>query len=154
MAIASARPFYPILFFDALRVRVKQGGWVFDKCIYLALVVNQNGLKELLGMWAAQTEGTKFWLAVMIELKQRGVKDILITCVDGLKGLPEAIESVFSKTQVQLSIIYQVRNSLAFVSYKHRKAVAKNLKAVYAAPTLAEAEARLDEWTKNGVRAT
>jgi putative transposase len=120
--------FYPILFFDALRVHVKQNGRVFDKSIYVALGVNRHGLKEILGLWAAQTEGAKFWLSVMTELANRGLKDVLIACVDGLKGLPEAIESVFAKTQVQLCIVHQVRNSLAFVSYKDRKEVAGDLR--------------------------
>jgi putative transposase len=138
--------FYPILFFDALRVHVKQDGRVFDKSIYVALGVNRYGLKEILGLWAAQSEGAKFWLAVMTELQHRGVKEVLIACVDGLKGLPEAIESVFAKTQVQLCIVHQMRNSLAFVSYKDRKAVAQDLKAIYAAATLAEAETKLEEF--------
>jgi putative transposase len=138
--------FYPILFFDALRVHVKQDGRVFDKSIYVALGVNRYGLKEILGLWAAQTEGAKFWLSVMTELHNRGLKDVLIACVDGLKGLPEAIESVFAKTQVQLCLVHQVRNSLAFVSYKDRKAVAADLKAIYTAATLGEAEAELDEF--------
>jgi putative transposase len=138
--------FYPILFFDALRVHVKQDGRVFDKSIYVALGVNRFGLKEILGLWAAQTEGAKFWLSVMTELHNRGLKDVLIACVDGLKGLPEAIESVFAKTQVQLCIVHQVRNSLAFVSYKDRKAVAADLKAIYTAATLGEAEVKLDEF--------
>jgi putative transposase len=137
--------FYPILLFDALRVHVKQDGRVFDKSIYVVLGVNRYGLKEVLGLWAAQTEGAKFWLSVMTELHNRGLKDVLIACVDGLKGLPEAIESVFTKTQVQLCVIHQVRNSLAFVSYKDRKEVAADLKAIYSAATLAEAEVRLDE---------
>lgn len=138
--------FYPILFFDALRVHVKQDGRVFDKSIYVALGVNRYGLKEILGLWAAQTEGAKFWLSVMTELHNRGLKDVLIACVDGLKGLPEAIESVFAKTQVQLCLVHQVRNSLAFVSYKDRKAVAADLKAIYAAATLGEAEVKLDDF--------
>ena len=138
--------FYPILFFDALRVHVKQDGRVFNKSIYVALGVNRFGLKEVLGLWAAQSEGAKFWLSVMTELHNRGVKDLLIACVDGLKGLPEAIESVFAKTQVQLCIVHQVRNSLAFVSYKDRKAVALDLKAIYTAATLSEAEVKLDEF--------
>jgi putative transposase len=138
--------FYPILFFDALRVHVKQDGRVFDKSIYVALGVNRYGLKEILGLWAAQTEGAKFWLSVMTELHNRGLKDVFIACVDGLKGLPEAIESVFAKTQVQLCLVHQVRNSLAFVSYKDRKAVAADLKAIYAAATLGEAEVKLDEF--------
>ena len=138
--------FYPILFFDALRVHVKQDGRVFDKSIYVALGVNRRGFKEILGLWSAQTEGAKFWLSVMNELHNRGLKDVLIACVDGLKGLPEAIESVFAKTQIQLCIVHQVRNSLAFVSYKDRKEVAAGLKAIYAAATLAEAEVQLEEF--------
>ena len=122
---------YPILYLDALVVKVKDQGRVSNKAIYLAIGINCSGLKEVLGMWASETEGAKFWLSIITELKNRGLKDIFIACVDGLKGFPEAIEAVFPKTQVQLCLVHLMRNSLAYVSYKDRKAVAMDLKAVY-----------------------
>lgn len=106
-----------------------------NKAVYLALGINMDGEKELLGMWLAETEGAKFWLSVFNELKTRGVDDCFIACVDGLKGLPEAIEVVYPLTQVQLCIVHQVRNSLKYVSWKERKAVAASLRAIYTAPT-------------------
>lgn len=116
------------------------------KAVYLALGVNLNGDKELLGLWVAQTEGAKFWLQVVTELKNRGVADIFIACVDGLKGFPEAIEAVFPKTTVQLCIVHMVRHSLNFVSWKLRKVVAADLRTIYTAATLEEAEMRLAEF--------
>lgn len=134
---------YPILYFDALFVKTRQEGPVATKAIYLALGINLEGEKELLGLWVAPTEGSKFWLTVFNELKTRGVCDCFIACVDGLKGLPEAIEAVFPRTQVQLCIVHKLRNSLKYVPWKERKAVAADLRAVYAAPTLTEAEQAL-----------
>ena len=134
---------YPILYFDALFVKTRQEGPVATKAIYLALGINLEGEKELLGLWVAQTEGSKFWLTVFNELKNRGVCDCFIACVDGLKGLPEAVEAVFPRTQVQLCIVHKLRNSLKYVPWKERKAVAADLRAVYAAPTLTEAEQAL-----------
>lgn len=134
---------YPILYFDALFVKTRQEGPVATKAIYLALGINLEGEKELLGLWVAPTEGSKFWLTVFNELKNRGVCDCFIACVDGLKGLPEAIEAVFPRTQVQLCIVHKLRNSLKYVPWKERKAVAADLRAVYAAPTLTEAEQAL-----------
>lgn len=139
---------YPILYFDALFVKSRQEGPVRNKAVYLALGVNLEGEKELLGLWIAETEGAKFWMMVFNELKSRGMRDCFIACVDGLKGLPEAVEAVFPETRVQISIIHKVRNSLKYVSYKDRKAVAKDLKAIYGAATVAEAEAALEEFSK------
>jgi putative transposase len=139
-------PIYPILYLDALVVKVKDQGRVSNKAIYLAIGVNLHGLKEVLGMWASDTEGAKFWLAIITELKNRGLKDIYIACVDGLKGFPEAIESLFPKTQVQLCLVHLMRNSLAYVSYKDRKAVATDLKTVYHSATAGEAESHLEEF--------
>ena len=115
---------YPLVFFDALRVKVRDEGTVRNKAVYIALGVRADGSKEILGLWIEQTEGAKFWLRVMNELKDRGVEDILIAVVDGLKGFPDAITAVFPKTQVQTCIVHLIRNSLDFVSYKDRKAVA------------------------------
>jgi putative transposase len=141
-----ARPLdavYPILYLDALQVKVKTQGRVVNKAIYLAFGVNLQGLKEVLGMWAAEAEGAKFWMQVVTELKNRGVQDIFIACVDGLKGFPEAIEAVFPQTQVQLCMVHLVRHSLSYVSHKDRKAVADDLKTIYQAATLEEAEHQL-----------
>lgn len=117
-----------------------------NKAIYLAFGVNLQGLKEVLGMWAAEAEGAKFWMQVVTELKNRGVTDIFIACVDGLKGFPEAIEAVFPQTQVQLCMVHMVRHSLSYVSHKDRKAVAADLKTVYQATTLEEAERQLSQF--------
>ncbi len=137
---------YPIVYLDAIRVKVRQDGRVINKAVYLALGVNLDGIKEVLGLWAAATEGAKFWLQVVTELKNRGVKDIFIACVDGLKGFPEAIETVFPDTQVQLCLVHMVRHSLHYVSWKQRKEVAGDLKAIYQAPTIEEAEIHLEEF--------
>lgn len=139
---------YPILYFDALFVKTRQEGPVTTKAIYLALGINLEGEKELLGLWVAQTEGSKFWLTIFNELKNRGVCDCFIACVDGLKGLPEAIEAVFPRTQVQLCIVHKLRNSLKYVSWKERKPVAADLRAVYAAPTLSDAEQALARFSE------
>jgi putative transposase len=134
---------YPIVYLDALVVKVRHEGRVINKAIHLALGVNLSGQKELLGIWMTQNESSKFWLTVLTELKNRGVEDIFIACCDGLTGFPDAIETVFPKTQVQLCIVHMVRNSLSFVSYKDRKAVAADLKKVYGAMTEPEAEQAL-----------
>ncbi|GAB2918166.1 IS256 family transposase [Rheinheimera gaetbuli] len=143
-------PVYPIVYLDCLVVRSRDSGSIQNKSVYLALGVNTDGEKELLGLWIAQTEGAKFWLSVMNELKNRGVEDIFIACVDGLKGFPDAIEAVYPKTQVQLCIVHQIRNSLRFVSWKERKAVAADLKTIYGAATLQQAELALERF-ENGV---
>ena len=135
---------YPIVYLDCIHVKVRDNGAVRVKAGYLALGINMAGEKELLGIWIAQTEGAKFWLAVVTELKNRGVQDIFIACVDGLKGFPEAIEAVFPKTAVQLCIVHMVRYSLNFVSWKLRKEVAADLRAIYTAATVEEAERHLD----------
>lgn len=120
--------------------------------MYLVIGVNLQGLKEVLGIWIAETEGASFWLSIITELRNRGVEDIFIACVDGLKGFPEAIESVFPRTQVQLCLVHLVRHSLSYVSYKERREVAADLKLIYTAPTLAEGETRLlemvEKWEK------
>jgi len=139
-------PLYPILYLDAIRVKCKDDGRVQNKSVYLAIGVSMQGHKEVLGMWVSQNEGAKFWLSVVTELKNRGVEDILIACVDGLKGFPEAIETVFPKTQVQLCIVHMIRNSLAYVSYKERKKLVADLKTVYQANTAKEAEAALGDF--------
>ncbi|NIN61505.1 MAG: IS256 family transposase [Gammaproteobacteria bacterium] len=138
---------YPIVYLDAIRVKVRQDGRVINKAVYLAIGVNIDGIKEVLGMWTAETEGAKFWLQVVTELQNRGVKDIFIACVDGLKGFPEAIESVFPDTQVQLCLVHMVRHSLNYVSWKQRKAVAADLKAIYQASTIEQAEIAMDEFS-------
>jgi len=139
---------YPILYFDAMFVKSRQEGPVRNKAVYLALGINIEGEKELLGLWIAETEGSKFWLTVFNELKSRGVQDCFIACVDGLKGLPEAIETVYPHTQVQLCIVHKLRNSFKYVPWKDRKAVAKDLRAVYGAKTLLEAEQALDRFSQ------
>jgi len=134
---------YPIVYLDCIHVKVRDNGAVRVKAVYLALGIRLDGEKELLGIWIAQTEGAKFWLQVVTELKNRGVQDIFIVCVDGLKGFPEAIETVFPKTAVQLCIVHMVRYSLSFVSWKLRKEIAADLRAIYTAATVEEAERQL-----------
>src|SRR3954470_9482328 len=145
-------PVYPVVFFDALRVKIRDEGLVRNKAVYVALAFNSEGEKEVLGLWIEQTEGAKFWLKVMNDLKTRGVNDILIAVVDGLKGFPEAIGAVFPLTTVQTCIIHLIRNSLAFVSWKDRKLIMPDLKAIYRADTAEAAAAALDtfeaEWGK------
>ncbi len=137
---------YPIVYLDCIHVKVRDAGAVRAKAVYLALGINMAGEKELLGVWIAQTEGAKFWLQVVTELKNRGVQDIFIACVDGLKGFPEAIETVFPKTEVQLCIVHLVRYSLNYVSWKLRKEIALDLRVIYAASTVEDAELRLAEF--------
>lgn len=143
---------YPIIYLDCIVVKCHQDKRVINKSIYLALAINLEGQKELLGLWIAENEGSKFWLSVLTELNQRGVKDIFIACVDGLTGFPEAINAVFPKTRVQLCIVHLVRNSLRYVPHKDMKAVATDLKAIYRATTLESAEAALlefgEKWDK------
>ena len=124
---------YPLIFFDAIRIKVGDEGTVRNKAVYVALGVRADGTKEVPGLWIEQTEGAKFWLRVMNELKSRGVEDVLIAIVDGLKGFPEAITAVFPQAQVQTCVVHLIRHSLAFVSYKDRKAVAAALKQIYKA---------------------
>ena len=144
-----ARPLdalYPIVYLDCIHVKTRDAGAVRAKAVYLALGISMEGEKEILGLWIAQTEGAKFWLQVVTELKNRGVQDIFIACVDGLKGFPDAIEAVYPKTAVQLCLVHMVRHSLNYVSWKLRKAVAADLKAIYAASTVDEAAIRLNEF--------
>ena len=137
---------YPIVYMDCIHVKVRDSGAVRIKALYLAIGVNLDGMKEVLGMWMAQTEGAKFWLQVVTELKNRGVADIFIACVDGLKGFPEAIEAVFPQATVQLCIVHMVRHSLNFVGWKERKEVAADLRRIYAAATVEQAEIELTEF--------
>ncbi len=134
---------YPILYLDCIVIKCHQDKRVINKSVYLALAINREGHKELLGLWIAENEGAKFWLAVLTELNQRGVKDVLIACVDGLTGFPEAINTVFPKTKIQLCIVHLVRNSLRYVSYKDMKAVAGDLKTIYQAINIEQAESAL-----------
>ncbi len=143
-----ARPLdaiYPIVYLDCIHVKVREGA-VRVKAVYLAIGITMAGEKEVLGLWLAQTEGAKFWLQVVTELRNRGVQDILIACVDGLKGFPDAIEAVFPKAVVQLCIVHMVRHSLNYVSWKRRKEVAADLRHIYQAATADEAELRLGEF--------
>lgn len=137
-------PLYPIMYVDCLVVKVRENQRVINKAVYLVLGVTMEGHKELLGMWMSENEGAKFWLSVFTELHNRGMKDCFIACVDGLTGLPEAIEAVFPQTRVQLCMVHLVRNSLKYVSYKHSKEVAKDLKTIYSACTEADAEFQLE----------
>jgi len=126
---------YPIVYLDCIVVKVRQDNSVINKAVFLALGINLEGHKELLGMWIAENEGAKFWLSVLTELKNRGVQDILIACVDGLKGFPDAITAVYPQTRIQLCIIHMVRNSLRYVSWKDYKAITSDLKRIYQSTT-------------------
>jgi putative transposase len=139
-------PVYPIVYLDALIVKMRQEGRVENRAIFVALGVNLEGNKEVLGLWTSATEGAKFWLQILTEIRNRGVQDILIACVDGLRGFPDAIATVYPKTQVQLCIVHLMRNSLNFVSWKERKTVALDLKQIYHAATAEEAEGKLAEF--------
>lgn len=148
-----ARPLdsvYPIVYLDCIVVKIRQDKKVINKAIYLALGVNMEGHKELLGMWLSENEGAKFWLGVLTELQNRGLKDILIACVDGLKGFPDAINTAYPATQVQLCIVHMVRNSIKYVPWKDYKAVTAHLKAIYSSATEEEALQELqrfcDKW--------
>ncbi|MCE7506994.1 IS256 family transposase [Polynucleobacter sp. IMCC30063] len=144
-----ARPLdtlYPIIYLDCIHVKVRDSGAVKAKAVYLAIGITMTGQKDVLGLWIAQTEGAKFWLQVVTELKNRGVQDIFIACVDGLKGFPEAIEAIYPYTTVQLCIVHMVRYSLNYVSWKFRKDVATDLKAIYASGTVEQAEQQLREF--------
>ncbi len=132
-------PIYPIVYLDCIVVKIRQDKKVINKAVYLALGVNMEGHKELLGMWLSENEGSKFWLNVLTELQNRGVKDILIACVDGLKGFPDAINTVFPKTQIQLCIVHMVRNAMKYVPWKDYKAIASDLKQIYQSVTEEEA---------------
>jgi putative transposase len=135
---------YPLVFFDALRVKIRDEGFVRNKAVYIALGVMPDGTKDILGLWIEQTEGAKFWLRVMNELKGRGISDILIAVVDGLKGFPEAINAVFPQTVVQTCIVHLIRHSLDFAAWKDRKPVAQALKTVYRATDATAGQAAMD----------
>jgi len=143
---------YPIIYLDALYVKMRHEGRVENRAVYVAVGIKMDGHKDVLGLWTGNTEGSKFWLTILTELKNRGMQDVFIACVDGLKGFPEAIEAVFPRTLVQLCIVHMVRNSLNYVNWKERKLVAADLKAVYAAPTAEAAEEELnrfgEKWDK------
>lgn len=141
-------PLYPIVFLDALVVKVKENKQIINKAVYLALGINQDGLKEVLGMWVSPNEGAKFWLSVLTELQNRGMKDVFIFCTDGLTGFPEAIEAVYPKSKIQLCIVHMIRNSTKFVNWKDRKSLCADLKHVYQAPTVDEAETALLEFAE------
>ncbi|CAM4323567.1 IS256 family transposase [Vibrio neonatus] len=137
---------YPIVYLDCIVVKIRQDKRIINKSVFLALGINTDGQKELMGMWIAENEGAKFWLSVLTELNQRGVEDILIACVDGLKGFPDAINTVFPQTHIQLCIVHMVRNSLKYVSWKDYKAVTADLKRVYRSATEDEALLELERF--------
>jgi len=139
---------YPIIFLDCIVVKSREEGKVSNRSVYLALGVTMEGQKELLGMWIAQSEGAKFWLGVITELKNRGIKDIFIACVDGLKGFPEAIETIFPDTQIQLCIVHLIRNSVKYVNWKDRKLICGDLKKIYTSATEQQAQVSLDAFGK------
>ena len=134
---------YPIVYFDAIVVKIRHDGRVTNRAIYLALAINMEGNKEVLGMWSSENEGSRFWLSVATELKNRGLQDIFICCVDGLSGFAGALEAVYPKCRVQRCIVHQLRNSLKFVNWKKRKAIAADLREIYTAPSVESAEAAL-----------
>ncbi len=137
---------YPVVYLDALQVRMRDNGHVQNRAVYVAIGVNLEGGKEVLGLWTSANEGAKFWLQVLTEIKNRGVRDVFIACVDGLKGFPDAIEAVYPKAQVQLCIVHMVRHSLNYVSWKQRKTVASHLRQIYTAPNAQAAEVALEQF--------
>ena len=139
---------YPILFLDALRVNSRQDGKNINKALYVALAINWEGKKEVLGLWLADTEGAKFWMSVLTDIKNRGVEDILIACMDGLTGFPDAVKAVFPNTHIQHCIVHMIRNSTKFVSYKDLKAVCRDLKEVYSAVNAGSGHEALEEFGK------
>jgi putative transposase len=144
-------PVYAILYLDAIRIKVRDSGHIVNKAAYVVIGVRLDGHKDVLGIWIEAEEGAKFWLKVITELRNRGLQDILIACIDGLKGFPEAIESVFPKTQVQLCIVHMVRNSLKYVSYKDRKSVVNDLREMYRAHSESQGLQALTAFEKNGM---
>lgn len=139
---------YPILFLDALRVNSRQDGKNINKALYVALAINWEGRKEVLGLWLANTEGAKFWMSVLTDIKNRGVEDILIACMDGLTGFPDAVKAIFPDTHIQHCIVHMIRNSTKFVSYKDLKAVCRDLKEVYSAINAESGHEALEEFGK------
>ena len=134
---------YPIVYLDCIVIKIREDKRIVNKSVYLALAVNTDGQKELLGMWISQNEGAKFWLNVLTELKNRGLEDIIVACIDGLTGFPDAIETVYPYAKVQLCIVHMVRNSMKYVSWKDRKVLAADLKKIYSAATVDDAESAL-----------
>lgn len=132
----SLQSIYTIVYFDAIHYKVKEGSKVVSKAAYTCLAIDREGKKEILGLWIGEAEGAKFWLKVCTELKNRGVQDILIACIDGLKGLPDAIKAVFPEVNIQLCIIHMIRNSIKYIPTKYSKEFIKDLKAIYTAPTM------------------
>lgn len=139
---------YPIMYLDAIRVKVRDNGRIISKAIYVAMGVNLDGNKEILGLWISENEGAKFWAMIMTELQNRGLEDVFIACVDGLTGFKDAIESIFPRTEVQLCIVHMVRNSLKYVSWKDRKSVADALKKIYSSVNEQEANEQLVDFEK------
>lgn len=146
---------YPVLYLDALMVKMRHEGRVENRAVFVAIGIDEEGQKDVLGLWSAASEGAKFWLSVMTELKNRGLRDVYIVCTDGLRGFPQAIETVFPQAQVQTCIVHLIRASLNYVSWKERKTVAADLKPIYKAPTAEAAQEALDEfrarWPKHQV---
>jgi len=144
--------FYPVVFMDAIHFKVREEGHIVTKAAYIALGINGEGYKDILGIWIGENEGAKFWLKVCNELKNRGVEDILIVCIDGLKGFPDAIHTVFSETRIQLCIIHQIRNTMKYISYKDQKAFMADLKKVYGAESeeiaLENLSSMQEDWKK------
>src|ERR1019366_6206997 len=138
-------PLYMILYLDALVVKMRHEGRVENRAGFVAIGITQEGSKEVLGLWTSATEGAKLWMQILTEIRNRGVQDILIACVDGLKGFPDAIQAVYPNTEVQLCIVHMVRNSLAYVSWKDRKQVAADLKLIYRAATAEQGQRHLEE---------
>ena len=126
---------YAIVYFDGIHFKVRDGGKIVSKCCYIALGINKEGIKEILGIWIGENEGAKFWLSILNEMKNRGVKDILISCIDGLKGFPEAIKTTYPDAEVQECIVHQIRNTTKYIPYKDKKTFCKDLKTIYKAPT-------------------
>lgn len=139
---------YPIIFFDALVVKGRTDGRVANKSVYTAIGINMEGEKEVLGLWISENEGAKFWLSIITELKNRGLNDILIACIDGLKGFPEAINSIYPETRIQLCIVHMIRNSTRFVSWKERRILCADLKCIYTAITEEEGLNALDDFAE------
>jgi len=137
-------PLYPVIFLDALIVKMRQDGRVENRAVYVAISIDLEGQKDVLGLWTSANEGAKFWMQVLTDLKNRGLRDVFIVCVDGLKGFPQAIEAVFPQAQVQLCIVHLTRASLNYVNWKERKTVAADLKTIYSATTAEQAELALD----------
>jgi putative transposase len=147
----SLEALYPIVYFDALRLKIREEGSVRNKAVYIALGIDVSGRKEVLGLWIEQTEGAKFWLKVFNDLKSRGLRDILIAVVDGLRGFPEAIEALYPLTQVQTCIVHLIRHSLDYVCWNDRKVLAAALKTIYAAPNAQAAEAALEAFEQTAL---